>query len=121
MPTIPGVLLKKLYVVRSLKNTDDGYEFALKNMLAPGTIVGINRLVVDGQKVALSQISASYGGKTAAAEQISPQNPLDFAINLVVTVRVKGAKLAPGAHKIFVAPNTKEVGELEIEIADSIL
>ena len=121
MPTIPGVLLKKLYVVRSLKNTDDGYEFALKNMLAPGTIVGINRLVVDGQKVALSQAAVSFGGKTWAVEQISPQNPLDFAINLVVTVRVKGAKLAPGPHKIFVAPNTKEVGELEIEIADSIL
>jgi len=121
MPTIPGVLLKKLYVVRSLKNTDDGFEFSLKNMLAPGTIVGINRLVVDGQKVPMSQISASFGGKTSAAEQLSPQNPLDFAINLVVTVRVKGDKLAPGPHKIFIAPNTREVGELEIEIADSVM
>ncbi len=50
MPTIPSMLLKKLYQKGSLKNTESGFEFALKNTLAPGTIVGLRTLVVDGQR-----------------------------------------------------------------------
>jgi hydroxymethylglutaryl-CoA reductase (NADPH) len=120
MPTIPSMLLKKLYQKGSLKNTEGGFEFALKNTLAPGTIVGLRTLVVDGQKVDPAQIEVSFGGKTWPAEQVSVQNPLDFAINLVVMVRVKGGQLAAGPHKIYILPNTKEVGELDIEIADTV-
>ncbi len=120
MPTIPGMLLKKLYVKGSLKNTEGGFEFALKNTLAPGTIVGIRTLVVDGQRVEPSQVEVAFGGKTWSAEQVTLQNPLDFAVNLVVTVRVKGSPLAAGSHRILIVPNTKEVGELDIEVADEV-
>lgn len=120
MPTIPGILLRKLYVRGSLKNTENGFEFALKNTLAPGTIVGIHSLVVDGQKVDGSRVEIAFGGKTWALDQITLQNPLDFAVNLVVTVRVKGAPLSAGPHRILIVPNTKEVGELDIEIADEV-
>jgi len=120
MPTIPSMLLRKLYQKGSLKNTEGGFEFTLKNTLAPGTIVGLQTLIVDGQKVDPAQIEVSFGGKTWPAAQVSVQNPLDFAINLLVTVRVKGAPLAAGPHKIYILPNTKEVGELDIEIADAV-
>jgi len=120
MPTIPSALLKKLYVRGSLKNTENGFEFALKNTLAPGTIVGIRSLVVDGQKVDGSRVEVAFGGKTWALEHITLQNPLDFVVNLVVTVRVKGAPLASGTHRILIVPNTKEVGELDIEISDEV-
>lgn len=120
MPTIPGTLLKKLYVKGSLKNTESGFEFTLKNTLAPGAIVGIRTLVVDGEKVDGSRVEVAFGGKTWTLDQISVQNPLDFAVNLVVTVRVKGGPLAAGQHRILIVPNTKEVGELDIEIADAV-
>ena len=120
MPTIPAMLLKKLYQRGSLKNTEGGFEFALKNTLAPGTIVGLGNLIVDGQKVPPAQIEVLFSGKTWSAEQVSVQSPLDFAINLVVTVRVKGAPLSAGPHKVYVMPNTKEVGELDIEISDVV-
>ena len=120
MPTIPGALLKKLYQKGSLKNTGDGFEFSLKNVLAPGTIVGISRLTVDGRDVDASRIVACYGGKSMAVPDISPQRPLDFGINTVVTVQVEGDTLDSGSHDIVVVPNTKEVGELEIGITDTI-
>lgn len=120
MPTIPGVLLKKLYQKGSLRNTGEGFEFALKNVLAPGTIVGISQLLVDGRDVEASHVTIHHGGKSVAANDLSPQNPLDFGVNTVVMVRVKGDELAPGSHSIAIAPNTKEVGQLEIEIKDVI-
>lgn len=120
MPTIPGALLKKLYQKGSLKNTGDGFEFALKNVLAPGTIVGISRLTVDGRDVDASRIVVCYGGKSMAALDISPQRPLDFGVNTVVTVQVEEDELGSGAHDVVIVPNTKEVGELEIRIKDTI-
>lgn len=120
MPTIPSVLLKKLYQKGSLKNTDEGFEFALKNVLAPGTIVGISRLAVDGRDVDASSVVVCYEDKCMAALDISPQHPLDFGVNTVVTIQVKGDALASGPHSVVIVPNTKEVGELEIGIKDVI-
>jgi hypothetical protein len=37
----PSYLLQKVYVKGSLKNNEDGYEFALKNIVDTGTLVGI--------------------------------------------------------------------------------
>ena len=36
MVSVPGFLLRRLYVKESLKNTDTGFEFLLRNRLGSG-------------------------------------------------------------------------------------
>jgi hypothetical protein len=47
----PSYLLQKVYLKGSLKNNEDGFEFALKNIVDTGTLVGMNPLVVDGESI----------------------------------------------------------------------
>ena len=53
---IPGPLLRKLYTVGSLRNTDTGAQFALKNRLTDVEVVSLDRLAIDGGAVALDQV-----------------------------------------------------------------
>jgi hydroxymethylglutaryl-CoA reductase (NADPH) len=121
MPAVPSFMLKKLYVRGSLKNAAAGFELTLKNILAPGTIIGLNSLKVDGREVALENIRVRSGGGTdVAATAITTQSPVAFPLNATATIQVAGEPLAPGPHDILIAVNTKEVGVLEIPVADSI-
>ena len=121
MPAVPSFMLKKLYVRGSLKNTATGFELTLKNILAPGTIIGLGSIKVDGREVALENIRVLSGSGTAvAAKVVSPQSPVSFLLHSTATMRVVGEPLASGSHDILIAVNTKEVGLLEIPVADSI-
>lgn len=121
MPVVPSFMLKKLYVRGSLKNSAAGFELTLKNILAPGTIIGLNSLKVDGREVALEDIRVrSGGGIDVAVSAITAQSPVAFPLNATATIQVVGEPLAPGPHDIRIAVNTKEVGLLEIPVADSI-
>ena len=121
MPAVPSFMLKKLYVRGSLKNTAAGFELTLKNVLAPGIIIGLNSLKVDGREVALENIRVLSGNGTAmAAKVVNPQSPVAFPLNSTATIQVVGEPLAPGSHDILIVVNTKEVGLLEIPVANSI-
>ena len=74
MLAVPSFMLKKLYVHGSLKNTAAGFELTLKNILAPGTIIGLNSLKVDGREVTLENIRVLSGSSPAmAAKVVSPE------------------------------------------------
>ncbi|MGA9349331.1 MAG: hydroxymethylglutaryl-CoA reductase [Anaerolineae bacterium] len=121
MPAVPSFMLKKLYVRGSLKNTATGFKLTLKNILAPGTIIGLDSLKVDGYEVALENIRVRSGsGTDVAASAITTQSPVAFPLNSTATIQVVGEPLTSGCHDILIAVNTKEVGLLEIPVADSI-
>jgi len=121
MPAVPSFMLKKLYVRGSLKNTAAGFELTLKNILAPGTIIGLNSLKVDGHEVALENIRVRSGsGTDVVVSAITAQSPVAFPFHSTATIRVVGEPLASGSHDILIAVNTKEVGLLEIPVADFI-
>ena len=121
MPAVPSFMLKKLYVRGSLKNTAAGFELTLKNVLAPGIIIGLNSLKVDGREVALENIRVLSGsGTDIAASAIAAQSPVAFPLHSTATIQVVGKPLAAGPHDILIAVNTKEVGLLEIPVANSI-
>jgi len=122
MPTIvPSFMLKKLYLQGSFKNTPNGFEFALKNTLAPGTIIGLSPLQIDGHDVPLANISIAVGNVTPVrASDISLDQPRSFPLNVTVKFEVTGETLTPGKHRVTVIVNTKEAGELKIDAEDSI-
>ena len=48
MGAIPGFILKRFYVGGSLRNTAEGFEFALRNFIGTGTVLEVTGLDVDG-------------------------------------------------------------------------
>jgi len=121
MGSIPTFLLKKLYVKGSLKNTTGGFELAIQNTLAPGTIAGLAPLKVDGQEYPLEKITVVLpNGNEVSAIGVSGAAPLRFAIGDKVTIQVAGDPLPAGMHNLTISPKTKEAGLLEIAVQDTI-
>lgn len=121
MPAIPPVILKKLYVKNSLRAEGDGFVLSLQNPIAPGVIQGFKGLTLDGKAVPIEQVEVvSADGATVPATGISEGNPVLFPLGATVTLRVKGVPLAAGNHQIGVCVVVKDVGPLEIPIADRI-
>lgn len=122
MPTlVPSFLLKKLFVKGSFKNTPHGFQLSLRNTLAPGTLLGISPLQIDGRDVPLHQIQIVVGNAAPVrASAVSSQSPSAFPINALVTFLVEDQPLASGPHRVSVQVNTREAGELKIDAEDSI-
>ncbi len=122
MPTmIPSFLLKKLYVKDSFKNTPNGFELALRNTLAAGTLIGFGQLQIDGRDIPLDKLFISVGdGASLPASELGPNNPRLFPLNATVGLRVEDQPLVPGKHRVVVQVNTKEAGELKIDAEDTI-
>lgn len=118
---IPTFLLKKLYVPGSFKNTPDGFQLALRNTLANGTLIGVGAIQIDGRDIPCDKILIAVGDAAPArASDISFDAPRVFPLNATVTFRVEDQPLAPGAHRVQIAVNTREAGELKIDAEDSI-
>ena len=120
MPTVPATLLRRLYVPGSLRNVETGFVLSLKNLIAPGTIVSVGPVVVDGMTWGPDRITVTGKGQPRPAERVSAKSPLPFPINQVVTVQVTAAPLAGGLHNLRVTVLTREVGELVVEAEDRL-
>ncbi len=121
MSSVPVFLLKKLYVKKSLKNTAAGFELTIQNTLAPGTIVGLAPLKVDGVELPLEQtVVVLPNGTRLTMSDLSTQEPLRFSVGDRVTIQVEGQPLPAGPHKVIVSPKTKEAGTLAIPADDTI-
>ncbi|MDE3091907.1 MAG: hypothetical protein KGJ80_21250, partial [Chloroflexota bacterium] len=117
----PAFLLRKLYVKGSFKNTPTGFQLALKNTLAPGTLIGISPLQIDGRDVPLDKILITAGDAASVrASEITLTSARAFPLNVVVKFQVEDQPLAPGPHRVTVQVNTKEAGELRIDAEDTI-
>ncbi len=122
MPTVvPSFLLKKLYVKNSFKTTTNGFELALRNTLAPGTLTGFGALKIDGNDIPLDKLWIGVGdSEPVRASDISITSPRLFPLNTAVHLRVQDYSLSAGKHHVMVTVNTKEAGELKIDAEDTI-
>ena len=99
MVSVPGFLLRRLYVKGSLRATDDGLAFDLKNSLGSGFANGMQPLTVDGQEVPMENTTFTVGGKSLSFADVSPEVPFTLAMNRTTTVAATGVVVAPGrAH-----------------------
>lgn len=119
MPAVPAFMLKKLYLKGSLKNTQEGFQFQIRNTLAPGTITAIQPLMVDGIAYPLED-TIIMGKDAISASEIKKERPVIFPINSTVTMLVKGVQLAPGEHTLVIGVMTKEAGELKWDVTDTV-
>lgn len=119
--TIPSLLLKKLYTLRSLKNTGEGAQFGIKNRLGDAELVGVRSITIDGKRVALEHVRLDLAdGSTSSPIKVNAGHPIPFPLSSVVTVQTDQPALEMGKHAIDIAFESRPFGALEFTVEDTI-
>lgn len=120
MVSVPGFLLRRLYVKGSLRNTPEGFQFQLKNSLGSGYAYKLWPLTVDGQELPLDSCWFSIEGERVAFTEVSREKTFTLGLNRTVTIGVNGQALSPGPHKIGMAFNVPGLGTLRFDFTDQV-
>jgi hydroxymethylglutaryl-CoA reductase (NADPH) len=116
---IPSLLLKNLYTNGSLKNTEHGVAFSLKNRLTDAKLQRVVGVKINGNAVEVSGIDTG-DGNVQPVSAVTPENPFDFPLKKVVTLFVKSSELPVGKYTLTIAFEASPFGKLEFSIDDSI-
>ena len=121
MSFIPSSVLSKLYNRTSLRNTDRGVRFSVKNRLSPATLRKVARFEVDSQPVDLERIAVSFEGRAPIPiAEITPKKPIDFPLGTLLTFNVGIEPLEEGRHQLTLVFDTRPFGELKLSVSDSL-
>ncbi len=121
MVQIPSLILKQLYTFGSLKNTDEGVEFALKNRLSDAQIHTLHAVSLAGKEIPLDNISIDLGDDTSLShQQISAENFIDFPLKKTLIIKCKTQSLPEGKHSISIRFSANPFGELTLNVEGAI-
>ncbi len=67
-----------MYDKESLKKTDEGFSFTIKNSIANGNVVEVFLLSLNDEEIPFSNITIENETITVKADQISPENPVEL-------------------------------------------
>ncbi len=116
----PASMLAKLFVKESLKNTEDGFEFKIKNIIDSGTVTGMGPVVVDETSYGPDACRLKVGEKEVVGSQITRSAPVPVRAFSEIRVRVLGSPLAAGEHKLTLQFFTEEAGKLQFSITEPL-
>jgi hypothetical protein len=114
---IPAFVLKRLYVPGSLRSTDEGLAFVLRNHMATATLTELRALRINGRDVAPAQARVRVGGVELDVQHVTAAAPLVFGRGDDAEVQVRGLAVA-GPTKVRLEVQSAEFGELVIEFED---
>ena len=121
MVTVPGFLLRRLYVKGSLRYEDGGFAFELRNTLGSGYAHAMRPVTFDGEA---ARINSTYfileGVKTSFAE-VSRERTFTLGMNKTITITVEGVALEPGTHRIGMGFDVPGLGTLRFDVLDTIV
>ena len=120
MVTVPGFLLRRLYVKKSLKSASAGFEFQLKNGLGSGYAHKLWPLTADGNEIPLDNASFTLEGKETAFSDVSKENTFTLAMNKTIIIKAHGVTLEPGPHKIGMGFDVPGLGTLRFDFTDIV-
>lgn len=120
MVTVPGFLLRRLYVKGSLRNTDDGFEFQLLNRLGSGYAFRMQPLTLDGRELPLNSAAFDVDGEITGFDEVSHNRTFTLALNRGITIRVTGVRLDPGPRKVGMGFDVPGLGTLGFEFTDTV-
>jgi hydroxymethylglutaryl-CoA reductase (NADPH) len=114
------MLLKQLYTFGSLKNVEQGVEFAIKNRLSDAEVTDIQGITIDGRSVPRASLSIDLGDGTILSPDQVSASPVTFPLRKTLVVRAGVPALDLGKHKIGIAFKSKPFGALKFEVEDAI-
>ena len=120
MVTVPGFLLRRLYVKQSLRKTETGFEFELRNRLGSGYAHGMQPLKVDGVEVPAERTRFVLDGRETLFSDVSRENTFTLAMNKTIAVRADGFDIQPGPRKIRMGFDVPGLGTLRFDFTDVV-
>ncbi len=118
---IPDRVLERLYTYGSLRRTDDGIQFEIKNRLQDARLAGVDRVVVDGERVDPERVHIETAdGDEFRLDQVTPENTVPFPVGRTVYVTVADTTLSTGDHDIELGFRAEPFGDLSLSITDVI-
>ena len=118
MVTVPGFLLRRLYVKTSLRNTDNGFAFDLRNGLGSGYAHKLCPIKVDGEEVPLESTYFTMDGASTFFSQVSEQKVFALPMNKTITVCVDAVSLEQGPRRIDMGFDVPGMGTLKFDFTD---
>jgi hydroxymethylglutaryl-CoA reductase (NADPH) len=117
---VPSMLLKQLYTFGSLKNSDDGVQFSMKNRLSDATVTGLRGIRIDGQEIPLHDVEVRVEDGVFQSHQITAAQPLSFPLRHTLQIVAKRPALPLGKHEIEIVFDSKPFGKLKLAVQDAI-
>ncbi len=121
MVSVPGFLLRRLYVKGSLKNAVGGFEFQIKNTLGSGYASRMSPITVDGREIPLGSAFFYLDGREVAFSSVSEENTFTLAMNAGITIWVDGVTLEPGPHRVEMGLDVPGMGMLRFDFTDTVM
>ncbi len=113
-------ILAKLYVKGSLKNTETGFEFSLKNIIDATMLSGIGPIVAGNQSYEGAAITMALGDQQWQGDQIDKINLVPVRMGVPLRVMVQGDPLPAGEVKVSVTATTSDIGKIKFDVKDRI-
>ncbi|HEX6751877.1 MAG TPA: hypothetical protein VF092_31570, partial [Longimicrobium sp.] len=117
---VPSLLLKQLYTFGSLKNSDDGVQFSIKNRLSDATVTGLRGIRINGQEIPLHDVEVRIDDSVFHPHQITSEQPLSFPLKRTLQIVARRPALPLGKHDIELAFDSKPFGKLKLSVQDAI-
>lgn len=119
MSIIPEFLMKRVYKKGSLKQTEDGVCFELKNVLGPGFISGFSFVKINDVLFDAGKVRFITQGTEIPAETVSEENPIGFRLGQEGTLILLGARcLKEGINQIIIELMNPEAGKVKLSLSD---
>lgn len=120
MSIIPEFLIKRVYKKGSLKQTEEGVCFDLKNVLGPGFISGFNFVQINDATFEAEKVKFVTQGTEIPAETVNESNPIGFRLGQEGTLILQGAKcLKDGINQIIIELMNPEAGRVKLSLSDN--
>mgnify|MGYP007013808683 CR=1 FL=1 len=113
-------LIPQIYLVGSLRDVEEGFQFMLHNSISPVNIIAPIEVIVDGEAISSENIMVIIGQASRASKSITPDNPLVFGHGEQMIIRVHGKTLSSGLHTIGIKTNVQELGPINFSIKDQV-
>lgn len=117
---VPSLILERIYTIGSLKNTEDGVHFSLKNPMCDATFQRILEVEIDGASVPLDRVFVRAGDKSVPATGVDEDHYIPFPLAHDLEVILKTDALEKGEHGIRMAFFAQPFGEVNFEAIDAI-
>lgn len=113
--------LERLFTWESLKNTERGVEFELKNRLIESEFHGVTMLEIDNESVPLEDITFELSeNERYSADEITPENPLKLDLAETTQVVLDRDRLRLGVHEIEISLQVEGYDEVGFVTDDEI-
>ena len=114
MPSVPEVLLRRLYIPGSLVSQPDGFAFQLKNTRLAVTVTGM-QVSADGTPITAEAVTFQLEGQEQfKGDSVSVQSPFVLPMNVPLHVDVHCTNCKPS--KLTIEAQTAEVGALKFTV-----